>query len=141
MCRNIVLQNENCSYQDILQPFIDDLKTLATKGINIDLNGAKIKVYGAVAAVSADNLGAHQLGGFTKSFSNGSYNGNYNGNKKSRATYNREFIVRVRVVNTKENTMGSSVSHKCTTVCMCVCDTSQACKHDISIMLHRIHVI
>ena len=71
LCRNVVLKNEHCSYGQILKPLIDDLKTLATEGISVDFNGCTIQIFGALATVSADNLGAHQLGGFTKSFSSG----------------------------------------------------------------------
>ena len=47
------------------KPLIGDLKILATEGTN----GCAIQISGALA--TADNLGAHQLGGFIKPFSYG----------------------------------------------------------------------
>ena len=63
-----MLKNEHCSYDQFFKPLIGDLKILATEGISVDSNGCAIQIFGALATVSADNLGAQQLGGFTKSF-------------------------------------------------------------------------
>ena len=71
LCRNVIFQNEHYSYKTILKPLINDLKFLATNGISVELNGSSIKVFGAIATVSDDNLGAHQLGGFTRAFNSG----------------------------------------------------------------------
>lgn len=71
LCRSHHLQSDNVSYQYILKPLIEDLKKLAEEGLSVNVNGHEMKIFGAVATVSADNLGAHQLGGFTKSFSSG----------------------------------------------------------------------
>ena len=71
LCRTKFLQDENISYQDILKPLIHDLKLLASEGITVEVNGHKMQIFGAVTTVSADNLGAHQLARFTKSFSSG----------------------------------------------------------------------
>ena len=49
----------------ILQPFIRDLKILATQGVNIQLGGSKRTYQGAFLA---DNLASHMLGGFKESF-------------------------------------------------------------------------
>ena len=60
LCR-IVLKNELCSYHNILQPLIDGLKILSTEDISVDLNGTMIQIFGALATVSADNLGRINL--------------------------------------------------------------------------------
>ena len=69
--RNNLLQEGVYTYDDILQPLIKDLNTLSREGLSLKLHGSTITLYGALATVSADNLGAHQLAGFTKSFSSG----------------------------------------------------------------------
>ena len=60
-------------YQKVLDPLIADVKSLETDGIVIyDIhNGKDCQVFGTIATVSADNLGAHDLGGFRKCFSSG----------------------------------------------------------------------
>lgn len=53
----------------ILKPFLDDLKTLHEVGVTINVSGS-IEVWkGALLAFLADNLAAHELGGFKESFS------------------------------------------------------------------------
>lgn len=53
----------------ILKPFINDLKILCDKGITIEFNGKKEIWKGVLLAFLADNLAAHELGGFKESFS------------------------------------------------------------------------
>lgn len=56
----------------IFKPLIDEFNYLATKGINIDVEGYKGKVFFDLALALGDNLGLHSLMGFSESFS-----GNY----------------------------------------------------------------
>lgn len=54
-------------YEKILEPLLHDLVTLEQHGLFIPQLGSFIK--GTVQCVTADNLGAHGLGGFVESFS------------------------------------------------------------------------
>ena len=63
-------------YKAILSPLINDLKELQDHGITatITRNDGKtesIHFYSTVASISADNLAAHDIGGFRRCFSNG----------------------------------------------------------------------
>lgn len=53
----------------ILKPFLDDLKTLYEVGITLQFNEKDELWKGALLAFLADNLAAHELGGFKESFS------------------------------------------------------------------------
>lgn len=53
----------------VLEPFITDLNTLATKGITVSVCGEIKNFKGALLAFLADNLASNDLGGFKKSFS------------------------------------------------------------------------
>ena len=53
----------------IMEPFIQDLSTLATEGIVVPVNGVETTFRGALLAFVADNLASHALGGFKESFS------------------------------------------------------------------------
>ena len=53
----------------ILKPFIDDLKTLYDVGIKVTYGGNEEIWNGALLVFLADNLAAHELGGFKESFS------------------------------------------------------------------------
>jgi hypothetical protein len=53
----------------VLKPFINDLLTLHNTGITIQYNGKVEKWKGSLLAFLADNLAAHELGGFKESFS------------------------------------------------------------------------
>ena len=57
------------SWADILRDLIKDIKILETDGISINLPN-KITFRGGLVAVLGDNLGSHQIGGFTESFGN-----------------------------------------------------------------------
>jgi len=60
-----------CGLDTVLAPLIDDLKVLQTSGIVVRVNAMTYHLTGQVAFVSADNLGAHQVAGFTQNFSHG----------------------------------------------------------------------
>ena len=48
---------------------MDDIKYLETVGLEVSTYIGKIKVFGTVSALVADNLAAHDIAGFTTSFS------------------------------------------------------------------------
>lgn len=58
-------------FKDILHPLIQDLRNLFKEGILVSVNGQEIKLKCALATISADNLSAHNLAGFTCCFSSG----------------------------------------------------------------------
>ena len=53
----------------VLRPFIQDLCSLATKGISINFQGRKQTFKGALLAFLSDNLASNELGGFKLNFS------------------------------------------------------------------------
>lgn len=57
-------------YAEVLAPLLADLKKLE-KGVTLHFNASDNFVQGAVATISMDNLSAHSLAGFSKSFSSG----------------------------------------------------------------------
>ena len=62
-------------YDKILKPLVRDLKILETDGIKIgftDENRTNI-FKGSIFAMIGDNLGSHQIGGFTENFSKSEY--------------------------------------------------------------------
>lgn len=65
LCKSMILLDPKYSYEDILKPLVEDLKNLSNDGIPVDVNGSPLRISGAVATVSTDNLGAHQPGAFT----------------------------------------------------------------------------
>lgn len=58
-------------HKDILRPLLLDLKELFTKGIDICVDDRHHVLKGALATISADNLSAHYLAGFTCCFNSG----------------------------------------------------------------------
>ena len=59
-------------YDIILRPLLEDLKILEEQGLTITSSGGSETTYfGSLFSVSADNLGAHDIGGFRRCFSNG----------------------------------------------------------------------
>jgi len=56
------------SFDQVLRPLVNELTTLADKGVTVVRNGDAITVKGALVAVVADNLAAHAVGGFYESF-------------------------------------------------------------------------
>lgn len=61
----------NTTTERILEPLIVDLKTLAVDGIDVEMHGHIVHFTGALATISANNLGAHKLAGFQACFSSG----------------------------------------------------------------------
>ena len=55
--------------RNVLEPFITDINTLSTTGIDIVFNGKTKNYKGALLTFLADNLASNDLGGFKKSFS------------------------------------------------------------------------
>lgn len=58
-------------YESILQPLISDLKILEQNGIQILKDGIEYTFHGTVSFLVADNLAAHDLGGFQTHFNHG----------------------------------------------------------------------
>lgn len=54
---------------EILKPFIRDIKELESSGISVLCQGRSRKFYGCLLVFLADNLASHALGGFKESFS------------------------------------------------------------------------
>ncbi|XP_030596339.1 uncharacterized protein LOC115787699 [Archocentrus centrarchus] len=54
-------------FEQVLQPLLQDLKTLETYGVFVPLLGTSFK--GTVQCIVSDNLGAHTIAGFVESFS------------------------------------------------------------------------
>ena len=60
------------TYEQILRPLIAELNALLDDSILVEIDGnSTIRLYGALATVSADNLPAHALAGFKKFFNSG----------------------------------------------------------------------
>ena len=53
----------------ILKPFVADLNTLSTEGINVSVKGVNRVYKGAMLAFLTDNLASHSVGGFKESMS------------------------------------------------------------------------
>jgi len=60
---------EKHSLDQVLQPFISDVNTLASSGITFEMEGTSKTVKGALRAFLADNLASNKLGCLKKSFS------------------------------------------------------------------------
>ena len=60
---------EKYGIDSILEPFVRDLKLLATTGITVTINNTDRTFRGALLVFLADNLASHLLGGFKLSFS------------------------------------------------------------------------
>ena len=52
---------------DLLSPFVEELKTLYCDGINVSIAGQERVLHGALLAFLADTLAAHSVGGFKES--------------------------------------------------------------------------
>lgn len=57
------------SFEKILEPLIFDLLELENSGVDITSNGSLQNFRGSLFAMLGDNLGCHQIGGFTENFS------------------------------------------------------------------------
>ena len=53
----------------VFEPFVEDLRVLATDGISLSINGTERTFRGALLSMLGDNLSCHALGGFKESFS------------------------------------------------------------------------
>ncbi|KAK6488872.1 hypothetical protein HHUSO_G7827, partial [Huso huso] len=58
-------------YESIVEPLVCDILRLHVEGVEIEINGQLHNIKGTLVTVSADNLTAHALAGFSGSFSNG----------------------------------------------------------------------
>ena len=58
-------------YQKLFSPLIEELKLLASKGLEGKVDGTKHHFRAALATVSADNLSAHAVAGFQRHFNSG----------------------------------------------------------------------
>ncbi|KAJ8017622.1 hypothetical protein HOLleu_44835 [Holothuria leucospilota] len=56
---------------EMLYPLLEDLKTLKQEGVTILKDGAEHTFHGSVSFISADNLAAHEVGGFQTHFHHG----------------------------------------------------------------------
>lgn len=56
-------------FKILLKQFIKDLQTLEGEGIDIDTPTGVTRFHGSISVLIADNLAAHQIGGFLTSFS------------------------------------------------------------------------
>ena len=54
---------------DLLAPFVNDLKTLYCDGVSVSVDGQERVLHGALLAFLADTLAAHSVGGFKESMS------------------------------------------------------------------------
>ena len=60
---------ERHGIDNVLQPFIQDLKVLATEGVTVMIRGEDRTFKGGLLLCLGDNLGSNTLGGFKQSFS------------------------------------------------------------------------
>ena len=56
-------------YEEIIRPFLDDLRKLETEEIYVKFDNRVHQFYGTLTMVVADNLVTHALGGFFCNFS------------------------------------------------------------------------
>ena len=57
-----------CGFDEVMRPLVEDLITVAEKGVSVERDGQLFTIKGALVAVVADNLAAHGIGGFFESF-------------------------------------------------------------------------
>ncbi|KYM93954.1 hypothetical protein ALC62_15436, partial [Cyphomyrmex costatus] len=60
-------------WDKVLEPLINDLRSIKKDGIIISVADKTINFVGTVVAVLGDNLGSHQIGGFTENFHSSTY--------------------------------------------------------------------
>ena len=53
----------------VLRSFVEDMKSLETEGISLTINNMTYHYFATISVVVADNLAAHQIGGYNESFS------------------------------------------------------------------------
>lgn len=54
----------------LLKPIIEELKLLED-GVDMNIKGRVVKIFGTLALLTADNLASHEVGGFKKGFARG----------------------------------------------------------------------
>ena len=62
-----VIQKKCCNL--VLKLFIDDIKKLSSQGFSVTVGGNSYQYRAVLLAFLADNLAAHQIGGFKESMS------------------------------------------------------------------------
>ena len=63
------MQKLKYNYEQTLKPLITDLNVLRNEGILVNLDdGTIVRLFGALATLSSDNLSAHALAGFKRVF-------------------------------------------------------------------------
>ncbi|XP_066589595.1 uncharacterized protein [Prorops nasuta] len=60
-------------WNTIMKFLIADLRLLETEGINVTIDNQNQTFYGTMIAMLGDNLGSHQIGGFSQDFSSSKY--------------------------------------------------------------------
>ena len=55
----------------VLQRLIADISLLENEGIEVNVDGRNLRLFGSLATLSADNLASHEIGGFRTCFSSG----------------------------------------------------------------------
>ena len=60
---------DSYGYEKVLESFLRDMKILENDGITIETSDGDICLNGSISIIIADNLAAHQLGGYFESFS------------------------------------------------------------------------
>lgn len=60
-------------WEKVMEPLINDLKNLEKNGVVISVANKSINFIGTVIAMLGDNLGSHQIGGFTENFNSSEY--------------------------------------------------------------------
>ena len=60
---------EKYGIDEILRPFVNDLNTLSTTGINVDVGGVCYTFKGGLLIFLGDTLASHEVGGFKRSVS------------------------------------------------------------------------
>lgn len=65
------IQDKVYTYNDVFRQLVEDLNHFENEGFNITYQGRRVLVKGCIATLSADNLSAHDIGGFQKYFHTG----------------------------------------------------------------------
>ena len=58
-------------YGPILKPLLEDIHQLESEGIQLNMNGKTVHLFGSLIALCGDNLSAHGIGGFNQNFAHG----------------------------------------------------------------------
>ena len=71
LVRHKYIQSGICNYSDIFRQLVRDLNVLRNDGLIVTFQGRHLCFKGTMVTMSADNLSAHDIGGFQKHFSAG----------------------------------------------------------------------